>query len=110
MKFGTQDFTTGARATFPWWKVDGTWPADDSSDVLVGKRLAEARGIHAGQSIAVNGTIRGVSGILSTGGVEDDQIVASLRLAQSIAGKSGAVRKIFVSAVTKPEDAFARRN
>jgi putative ABC transport system permease protein len=110
MKFGTQDFSTGARATFPWWKVDGTWPADESSDVLVGKRLAEARGIRAGQSIAIDGTSHSVSGILSTGGSEDDQIVASLSLAQSIAGKSGAVRKIFVSAVTKPEDAFARRN
>lgn len=110
MKFGTEGFSTGARKTFPWWKVDGVWPSDDSSDVLVGKHLAEARGIRAGQSIEIDGTNHGVSGILSTGAAEDDQIVASLSLAQSIAGRSGAVRKIFVSAVTKPEDAFARRN
>ncbi len=31
-------------------------------------------------------------------------------LAQQILGKPGAVRRIYVSAVTKPEDAFARRD
>jgi len=41
---------------------------------------------------------------------EDDQIVAPLTLAQKILGKPGAVRRIYVSALTKPEDAFARRD
>ena len=50
-----------------------------------------------------------VSGILSTGGPEDDQIVAPLALAQQILGKPGAVRRVYVSALTKPEDALARR-
>lgn len=31
-------------------------------------------------------------------------------MAQQILGKAGAVRRIYVSAVTKPEDAFARRD
>ena len=51
-----------------------------------------------------------MAGIVSTGGVEDQQIIAPLGLAQTIAKQPGAVSKIFVSAVTKPEDAFARRN
>ncbi len=51
-----------------------------------------------------------VSGILSTGGSEDDQIVAPIALAQEILGKPGAVRRVYVSALTKPEDAFARRD
>ncbi|MGH9493524.1 MAG: FtsX-like permease family protein, partial [Candidatus Sulfotelmatobacter sp.] len=42
--------------------------------------------------------------------VEDDQIVAPLSLAQEILGRPGAVRRIYVSAITKPEDAFARRD
>src|SRR5581483_6847481 len=29
LKFGNQAFTTGARRAFPWWKVQGAWPADD---------------------------------------------------------------------------------
>jgi putative ABC transport system permease protein len=51
-----------------------------------------------------------VSGILSTGGSEDDQIVAPIALAQEILGKPGAVRRVYVSALTKPEDTFARRD
>jgi putative ABC transport system permease protein len=51
-----------------------------------------------------------VSGILSTGGSEDDQIVAPIALAQEILGKPGAVRRVYVSALTKPEDLFARRD
>jgi putative ABC transport system permease protein len=110
LKFGTQDFTTGARITFPWWKVRGAWPGDESGDVLVGERLAAVRSIDAGHTIDINGAPHRVAGILSTGSAEDDQIVAPLGVAQSLSGKFGAVRKIFVSAVTKPEDAFARRN
>ena len=58
----------------------------------------------------MNGEVHPVSGIFATGGDEDGQIVAPLFLAQKLAGKPGAVGKIFVSAVTKPEDAFARRS
>jgi putative ABC transport system permease protein len=51
-----------------------------------------------------------VSGILSTGGVEDDEVVAPLPVAQEILGRPGAVRRVYVSALTKPEDAFGRRD
>jgi putative ABC transport system permease protein len=108
--FGTQQFTTGARAAFPWWKVSGTWPADDSDDVLAGEKLAVRLALKPGSQVQINGKPHRVSGVLSTGRTEDDQIVAPLSLAQVIAEKPGAVGKIFVSAVTKPEDAFARRN
>src|SRR5712691_599101 len=110
LKFGTQEFTTGARTAFPWWKVSGTWPADDSDEVLVGEKLAQRSGTKEGGRVEINGKPHLVSGVLSTGGAEDDQIIAPLTLAQALAGKPGAVRKVLVSAVTKPEDAFARRN
>ena len=110
LNFGKQEFTTGARKTFPWWKVDGVWPADDSDRVLVGEKLATRRGLAAGGKIQMDGANYTVAGIVSTGGVEDDQIIAPLSLAQAIAKQPDAVGKIFVSAVTKPEDAFARRN
>jgi putative ABC transport system permease protein len=110
LAFGKQNFSTGVRSTHPWWKVQGSWPDDNSTDVLLGERLASKLGLEPGQQIAVAGQARHISGILSTGGPEDDQIVAPLPLAQQILGKPGAVRRIFVSAVTKPEDAFARRD
>ncbi len=110
LSFGKESFTTGVRSTDPWWKVSGAWPADNSSDVLLGERLAKHLGEKAGDGITVAGRQLHVSGILSTGGAEDDQIVAPLALAQDLLGKPGAVRRVFVSALTKPEDALARRD
>jgi putative ABC transport system permease protein len=110
VKFGTDQFTAGARTTFPWWKVRGAWPDDDSQDVLVGEKLASLLNLQPGADLKINGAQHRVSGSLSTGSAEDDQVVAPLPVAQAILGKPGAIRKIFVGAVTKPEDAFARRN
>ena len=110
LNFGKQEFTTGARKIFPWWKVEGAWPADESEQLLVGEKLASKHGIAAGGKLQISGTTYPVAGIVSTGGVEDEQIIAPLSLAQTFAKQPGAVGKIFVSAVTKPEDAFARRN
>jgi putative ABC transport system permease protein len=110
LSYGTDEFTTGVRSTHPWWKVTGTWPNDNSHDVLVGERLAARLGDKAGDQLAVNGVPFHVSGILSTGGAEDDQIVAPLAVAQDLLGRPGAVKRVYVSALTKPEDAFARRD
>src|ERR1700693_252392 len=40
LAFGKEEFTTGVRTTYPWWKVAGAWPDDNSRDVLLGERLA----------------------------------------------------------------------
>jgi putative ABC transport system permease protein len=110
LKYGADDFTTGVRNTDPWWKVSGAWPNDESRDLLVGERLATRLGKKAGDTLKVAGRILRVSGVLSSGGAEDDEIVAPLSLAQDILGKPGAVRRVYVSALTKPEDAFAKRD
>jgi putative ABC transport system permease protein len=110
ISFGTDEFTTGVRSTHPWWKVSGTWPEDSSRDVLLGERLASRLGEKSGDEIRLAGRQLRVSGILSTGGAEDDQVVAPLSLAQEVLGKPGAVRRVYVSALTKPEDAFGRRD
>jgi putative ABC transport system permease protein len=108
--FGNDSFTTGVRTTFPWWRVSGVWPGDDSRDVVVGEKLAGRLRVKTGNEITFAGQQLRVSGILSTGGAEDDEIVAPLGLAQEILGKPGAVRRVYVSALTKPEDALARRD
>jgi putative ABC transport system permease protein len=110
LTFGKDDFSTGVRTTHPWWKVQGDWPADNSMDVLVGEHLAAKLSLTQGSSLTIDGQDHRIAGILSTGGVEDDQIVAPLPVAQNILGKPGAVRRIYVSALTKPEDALARRD
>jgi putative ABC transport system permease protein len=110
LSFGKEEFQTGVRAVYPWWKVSGAWPEDNSQDVLLGERLAAALGQKAGDRIEIAGQVHRVAGVLSTGGAEDDQIVAPLAVAQRMLGRPGAVRRLYVSAVTKPEDAFARRD
>jgi putative ABC transport system permease protein len=110
LSFGKADFVTGVRTTHPWWKVQGAWPEDASEDVLLGERLASRLNRQPGDQIEIAGHLHRISGVLSTGGAEDDQIVAPLTLAQQILGRPRAVRRIYVSALTKPEDAFARRD
>jgi putative ABC transport system permease protein len=119
LHFGKEDFTTGVRITHPWWKVscgddknspNCAWPSDDSQNVLLGERLAAKLNLKAGDIIDVSGRQLMISGILSTGGAEDDQIIAPLALAQEILGKPGAVRRVYVSALTKPQDALAVRD
>jgi putative ABC transport system permease protein len=110
LTFGKENFATGVRITHPWWKVQGAWPGDEAQDVLVGEGLAAKLGLKAGDQIQIDGRGHRISGILSSGGTEDNQIVAPLGLAQQILGKPGAVRRLYVSALTKPEDALARRD
>ena len=112
IRFGKEGFVTGVRNTHPWWKVQGSWPKDDSdsAEVLVGQRLAAALAMQPGETLEIDRQPHRVAGILSTGGPEDDQLVVPLLLAQQILGRAGAVRRVYVSALTKPEDAFARRD
>ncbi len=119
LSFGKDDFTTGVRITHPWWKVscgggkeapNCGWPADDSQNILLGERLATKLNRKPGDTIEISGRQLAISGILSTGGAEDDQIVAPLALAQQILGKPGAVRRVYVSAMTKPPDALSARD
>jgi putative ABC transport system permease protein len=130
LTFGKENFTTGVKITHPWWKVEGKcgdgrlarreraegsreacgWPEDNSQNILIGERLAAKLAKKPGDTLEVSGRPLTISGILSTGAAEDDQIVAPLALAQEILGKPGAVRRVYVSALTKPQDALAVRD
>lgn len=119
LRYGKQSFTTGVRSMNPWWHVTGEWPqdytewpADTAPDVLVGSKLAARAGLSSGDQITVKGRKLRVSGILNTGGAEAEAgaIVAPLHIAQQILGRPNAIRSVTVSAITKPEDAFARRD
>ncbi|ABF40870.1 ABC efflux pump, inner membrane subunit [Candidatus Koribacter versatilis Ellin345] len=110
LRYGKEDFTTGVRKISPWWKVAGEWPKDDSSDVLVGATLANSLGVKDGDHVDIGARSLQVSGVLNTGGAEDNQIIAPMTLAQAVLGRPGVVKNIQVSALTKPEDDFARRN
>src|SRR5207244_8800377 len=105
-----ETFVTGVTKTHPWWKVQGIWPADDGDSVLVGARLAEKLKARPGDLVYIANKETNVAGILDSGGDEDDAIVAPLAMAQRVSGLHDAVRRVYVSALTKPEDDFARRD
>lgn len=113
------NFNTGIASTNPWWYLSGRWFDDGKRECVVGVRLAKLLGVSAGSYLMIfhqdGVTVEssdGVSivGIVETGGPEDDKIIGPLSIAQSLAGRPGQYRKLYVSALTKPEDEFGRRD
>ncbi len=113
-------FTTGIDRTNSWWKVDGRWFDENNPECVVGFEAAKRLNLGIGDEISVNVpdpakmvqmfvALR-ITGILNTGDKEDDAIVTSLKQAQEISRNNGKYRKLYVSALTKPEDDFARRD
>lgn len=96
------------------WTINGRWPDDASSQALVGMDLAQRLHWALGQTLDAGGsathTELQIVGLLRTGGPEDREILVPLHIAQALAGEPGKYRQLLVSAVTKPEDAFARRD
>ena len=88
-------FTTGVSSTDPGWQVEGHWFADHSAEAVMGVSLARRAGVHAGQTLEIrSGQARAhlaITGIISTGGQEDDAILAPLDVAQQISGKPGTI-------------------
>jgi putative ABC transport system permease protein len=109
-----RSYATGMDPTNSWWHVDGRWFKDDAPEAIVGKSFAARANVKPGDSLHINSADRSidltVTGILSAGGPEDESIVVPLQIAQQLANKPGQYRRLYVSALTKPEDDFARRN
>jgi putative ABC transport system permease protein len=111
------EFQTGIAKTNPWWQIDGRWFSDDAKECVVGAAFAKKNHIKIGDSIslATGGVTKipsplKVTAILNSGGPEDESIVVPLSRAQALASQPGQYRKLYVSALTKPEDAFAKRD
>lgn len=110
------EYRTGMRTINEFWSVDGDWPDDERIDeALVGAALADALGIAPGDTLALADAdgattwpVR-ITGILATGGEEEDAVVAPLALVQAMAGLEGRVAEVEVSALTLPENELSRR-
>jgi putative ABC transport system permease protein len=107
-------FTTGISATAPFWHVEGGWFADASQEGVVGVDLAQRLHLRPGSKVKVDAGGRThtltIAGIVSTGGREDNAILAPLEIAEDLAGRPGEYRRLLVSALTKPADAFSQRD
>ena len=121
------DLKTGAPALHPWWKLTGSWPhvasshaRNDVPEAVVGAALARrlhllsggilyyAEGPHASLQPMH------ITGVVTTGDKTDDQVLVLLSTQQSLTslpeGFPDAIDRVDISARTKPEDAFARRD
>jgi len=111
-----EGYQTGQQTVSPFWQVTGEWPQEPVGEVpqtLVGHALARNNGWKVGDSLTlqVDGhtqTVK-VSGILSSGGEEDSQLVMPLSVVQQLLGLEGKVQAIRVSALTVPENELSRR-
>src|SRR5260370_167134 len=104
----------------------GRWFTAAATECVVGRNLARKagtlldgkllQGLPIGDNLVIS---RGENepplflkavGILDGSGPEDDAVLVPLAIAQQLARKPGQYRKLYVSALTKPEDAFAKRD
>ena len=95
----------GAKATSPYWLVDGEWPVNEN-EMLVGQNIAEQLGLKVGSKVSVVytsadadpnvpnfGTDMLVAGILETGGSEEDYVYMSLEEIADLTGESSDILK-----------------
>ncbi|WP_312559998.1 ABC transporter permease [Atlantibacter hermannii] len=111
-----EDYRIGQQVVSPYWQVTGAWPQEpvtDTQQTLVGQSLAKRLGLKAGDVLALQGEKTAqrvtVSGILASGGDEDNQLVMPLSIAQTLLGLPGKMQAIRVSALTVPENELSRR-
>lgn len=113
----------------PWWKLNGKWPrggTSDASEVVLGSKLAASLGASLGTDVYLkkdDGNYKSfvldhetrprtliVVGIVDTGDETDGAALMDLEDVQDFLGLPDAISRVEISARTKPEDAFARKD
>jgi putative ABC transport system permease protein len=93
--------------------------AKNRDECVIGLNLAKRMNFRVGDQVYVNVSDLekmqnyvpcSITGILSAGSGEDDAVLMPLSAVQQLANKPGQYRKLYVSALTKPEDVFAKRD
>ena len=111
---------TGVTGVHPSWKLQGHWPKTPK-DIVLGTVAAEAHHLSIGDSLMLQPSPSTpsthiatspytIAGIVSAGDAIDTQLLLPLESAQALANLPGAVSRVEVSARTRPEDAFARKD
>jgi len=110
---GEENSIQGIKAIAPWWDLQGDWPAA-ADQAIVGAALAKRLQVGVGSELVAS--VKGgsqrfvVSGVVSTGGYEEEQLFAPLVTVQGLLKQPGKVSKVLVSALTVPMDAFGKKD
>ena len=104
-----ENFSTGITEMKSWWQVDGNFPAENSNEILIGKKISAEKNLKIGDKINFDGGELKICGILTGGGDEDEKIFLNLSEMQKILNLPGKISSIEVSAITTPENDLARK-
>ncbi|HKH48523.1 MAG TPA: ABC transporter permease [Thermoanaerobaculia bacterium] len=103
---------TGLPRVRPTLRIAGRWPAEQASEVALGRRLAERLGVKTGDEMAVELGAASASfrivGLVESGGDEEEQAFAPLAAVQRLAGQPGRFTRAEIFALTNPEARNAR--
>lgn len=110
---GAEPSTQGVRQIAPWWEIAGEWP-QAADEAIVGVSLAKRFALNPGSEIIARKDGRSrrfkISGIVTTGGYEEEQLFAPLATVQGLLAKEGRISRVLVSALTVPMDEFGSRD
>ncbi len=102
-------FVTGVDSVMPWWEIDGKWPSDPS-EMIAGLGLSQRLKLTIGDRVTVRGRKVRISGIVNTGGKEDEMLIGELSTVQGLFGLENKISHVYVSALTTPMDDFAYKD
>ena len=105
--------TAGVTTMRSWWTMEGSWPADDADQAVVGSDLAGRLGLSEGDTVTLT-TPTGsrpltVTGVYTSGDSDDDTLYAPLAVVQELTGHVGQVDQVEVKALTTPENDLSRK-
>lgn len=96
-----------------WWAVEGEWPEDNTSQIMVGSTLATNLGVSVGDTLVLtkneNRQEMEVTAIFTSGDDDDESIYLGTSAAQELAGLGAVVNQVEVNALTTPENDLARK-
>ena len=105
--------TAGVTTMRSWWTMEGSWPADDAEQAVIGSDLAGRLGLSEGDTVTLT-TPTGsrpltVTGVYTSGDSDDDTLYAPLAVVQELTGHIGQVDQVEVKALTTPENDLSRK-
>ncbi|NDR52883.1 ABC transporter permease [Actinomyces sp. 565] len=108
-----QTTVAGVTTLRSWWTLEGSWPADDADEAVVGSSLAHRLGLGAGDTVTLS-TAAGdrsltVTGVYTSGDEDDESLYAPLAIIQDLTGHAGQVDEVEVKALTTPENDLSRK-
>lgn len=101
-----------------WWKLDGSWPKDDSAQGLIGTTLASKLGVATGDTVTLYKTTADgsrnkqqitITGIYDSGDSDNNAMYIPSSTAQVLANLPDSIDKIEVKALTTPDNDLARK-